>query len=162
MKTKLGGGWGIHRTSPWVNRRPHPCLPRRNVWGSDPAAVTEHGLKQMGAVFRAERVREECYCTVCGSTLAAGPIKTGKEKQKQLCRKIETQRVVAVVAVYFLTLLDVFQGKTHVKLIPIRREALTKCNAQLVARANGILKLGAPAVRKPEREFNANFDNFDS
>lgn len=35
-----------HRTSPWVNWGPHPCLPRRNVWGSYSAAVTEHGLKQ--------------------------------------------------------------------------------------------------------------------
>lgn len=35
-----------HRTSPWVNWGPHPCLPRRNVWGSYSAAVAEHGLKQ--------------------------------------------------------------------------------------------------------------------
>lgn len=45
-----------HRTSPWVNWGPHPCLPRRNVWGSYSAAVTEHGLKQ-----RAQSLSPECW-----------------------------------------------------------------------------------------------------
>lgn len=52
-----------HRTSPWVNWGPHPCLPRRNVWGSYTAAVTEQVLSN-GHSVRAEGVGKECYRTV--------------------------------------------------------------------------------------------------
>lgn len=57
-----------HRTSPWVNWGPHPCLPRRNVWGSYSAAVTEQVLSNGHSVW-AEGVGKECYCTVCGFAL---------------------------------------------------------------------------------------------
>lgn len=55
-----------HRTSPLVTCGPHPCLPRRNVWGSYSAAVTEHGRKRRAQCCWAQSVRKECYCTACG------------------------------------------------------------------------------------------------
>lgn len=53
-----------HRTSPWANCGPHPCLPRRNVWGSYSAAVTEHGLKQWAQCLSRTRARLEGNATV--------------------------------------------------------------------------------------------------